>query len=261
MGTHPIFESDFDCLTEMSFQWVCVAVVLYIEIGISLLLCLPFISSKYWNALFKSGLAQKVADYSSGIFYVLLTILGLFCFDAYKDMKKYDLETDSLKTAEYNPGALNQMLMYKFRSQRNFYISGFALFLWVIIFRLTGLLKAKARATAEAEAARAQAKSASMTAELLLDQNAEREKKGEEAIEDETKELIADLKKRLESAQKKAQEEEKFAAKAKDDLDKKSAEVIAMKKQSENLAQEYDRLSGEFAKLQSESGAGDKKDE
>ena len=62
-------------------------------------------------------------------------------------------------------------------------------------------------------------------------------------------------------AQKKAQEEEKFAAKAKDDLDKKSAEVIAMKKQSENLAQEYDRLSGEFAKLQSESGAGDKKDE
>ena len=34
---------------------------------------------------------------------------------------------------------------------------------------------------------------------LSLDQNAEREKKGEEAIEDETKELIADLKKRLES--------------------------------------------------------------
>lgn len=34
-----------------------------------------------------------------------------------------------------------------------------------------------------------------------------------------------------------------------------------MKKQSESLANEYDRLTNEFSKLQNEQGAGDKKDE
>jgi hypothetical protein len=44
-------------------------------------------------------------------------------------------------------------------------------------------------------------------------------------------------------------------------LKQKDAELLAMKKQSESLANEYDRLTNEFSKLQNEQGAGDKKDE
>lgn len=241
----------------MSFQWQFVAAILYIEIAVALLLCVPFISSKWWSAFFKSGLAKAVASRSSTVFYVLGSILGLFFFDAWKDVKKYAHEIDTHE----HPAALNQHLMYKFRAQRNLYISGFALFLWIVISRLAGLLADKARVKAEAAAAKAQAQSASRTAELLIDEQKKKEEEGEEGRENETKELIADLKKRLESAQKRASEEEKFAAEATEKLKTKDAELVAMKKQSESLAVEYDRLTNEFSKMQNEQGAGDKKDE
>ena len=79
------------------------------------------------------------------------------------------------------------------------YLSGFALFLWIVISRLAGLLADKARVKAEAAAAKAQAESASRTAELLIDQQKEKEEKGEEGVEDDIKKEIADLKKRLEA--------------------------------------------------------------
>ena len=78
-------------------------------------------------------------------------------------------------------------------------LSGFALFLWIVISRLAGLLADKARVKAEAAAAKAQAESASRTAELLIDQQKEKEEKGEEGVEDDIKKEIADLKKRLEA--------------------------------------------------------------
>ena len=56
--------------------------------------------------------------FSSTVFYVLGSILGLFFFDAWKDVKKYAGDID---TSEH-PAALNQHLMYKFRAQRNLYI-------------------------------------------------------------------------------------------------------------------------------------------
>ena len=56
--------------------------------------------------------------FSSTVFYVLGSILGLFFFDAWKDVKKYAGEIDSTE----HPAALNQHLMYKFRAQRNLYI-------------------------------------------------------------------------------------------------------------------------------------------
>merc|ERR1712227_37398 len=257
MGTHPIFESDFDCLTEMSFQWQFVAVILYTEIAVSLLLCLPFISSKWWSAFFKSTLAKKAAEHGTTIFYILATILSLLFFDAYKDVAKYSKEDlDSVHDANQ----ANQFRMYMFRAQRNLYISGFALFLWIIISRLAGLLADKARVKAEAVAAKAQAASASKTAELLLDENQKREKEGKAGLDDEVKNEIADLKKRLESAQNRAKEEEKVAKEASDKYEKSQAELVAMKKQSEGLAREFDRVTEELAALQNAAGDGKKDD-
>ena len=49
-------------LSRMSFQWQFVAAILYVELGITLLLCLRPISSKWWSSLFKSGIAKKVSN-------------------------------------------------------------------------------------------------------------------------------------------------------------------------------------------------------
>jgi len=240
----------------MSFQWQFVAIILYTEIAVSLLLCLPFISSKWWSAFFKSSIARKAAEHGTTIFYILATILSLLFFDAYKDVAKYAKEDlDEVKDANQ----ANQFRMYMFRAQRNLYISGFALFLWIIISRLAGLLADKARVKAEAQAAKAQAESASKTAELLLDENQKREKEGKEGLDEEIKAEIADLKKRLEAAQNRARDEEKAAKEATDKFDKATKELVAMKKQSEGLAREFDRLTEECAQLQNQAGAGDAK--
>jgi len=242
----------------MSFQWQFVAAILYAEIAVSLLLCLPFISSKWWSAFFKSTLARKTAQHGTTIFYILATILALLFFDAYKDVSKYSKDDlDEVKDANQ----ANQFRMYMFRAQRNLYISGFALFLWIIISRLAGLLADKARVKAEAAAAKAQAISASKTAELLLDENQKREKDGKEGLDEQVKAEIADLKKRLESAQSRAITEEKAAKQATDALATSQAEVVAMKKQSQGLAREFDRLTEECAQLQNAAGGDGKKDD
>ena len=54
-----------------------------------------------------------------------------------------------------------QMHMRLFRAQRNFYISGFALFLCLVIRRLVALISTGATLEAEKEAAMKQATSAS----------------------------------------------------------------------------------------------------
>ncbi len=53
------------------------------------------------------------------------------------------------------------MHMRLFRAQRNFYISGFALFLCLVIKRMVALISSAATLEAEKEAAVKQAKSAS----------------------------------------------------------------------------------------------------
>lgn len=233
----------------MSFQWQFVAIVLYVEIVITILLCLRFISSKWWSAFFKSKLAKSVATNGSTVFYILCSILGLFFVDAFRDVRKYD-EKDTDKLTE--PHALNQMLMFKFRSQRNLYISGFALFLWIVNQRLASLIRDKAQSKAEAAAAKSQAESASRTAELLLDQNKEMEEKGKDELEDEMKEKLIKMEAKLNKALAAAQS-------ANEQLAQKEAECAAMKKQSQGLAREYDRVTGELAAVMNSQG--DKKDD
>lgn len=131
-------------------------------------------------------------------------------------------------------------LVKEFRAQRNFYISGTALFLWFVIKRLLALITNAAQLIAENSAAKSQAESASRTANALLDaqKNAKEETKSSKGAEITEAEFIQRLK---------AKEEEIDALQrsyrsAKVDLD-------AMKKQSESVAREYDNLLKEHAKL------------
>jgi len=57
---------------------------------------------------------------------------NLFLFtDAVREVKKYSAIQLNEKVANVNANAIDHIQMKLFRSQRNLYISGFSLFLWL----------------------------------------------------------------------------------------------------------------------------------
>nr|CAD7264885.1 unnamed protein product [Timema shepardi] len=176
-------------------------------------------------------------------FMVLLAVLVLFFLDAIREMKKYS--SSEVDNAHGHLDAEMQVNMRLFRAQRNFYISGFALFLSLVIRRLVILISTQATLLAQSEAAMRQAKSATTTAQSLLAQNQA------SVAQNDTNEAhdreITELKEKLAKAEKALV------------LEKKDKEAI--KSQAESVNAEYDRLSEEHRKLQAtvESAGGEPK--
>ncbi len=115
--------------------------------------------------------------------------------DAIREMRKYGDE-QSATDANHHASHLDaqmQVHMRLFRAQRNFYISGFALFLCLVIKRLVSLISSNATLDAEREAALRQADSASRAAETLMDSASSAEKEDKK---------VAELKQQLEEKDK-----------------------------------------------------------
>lgn len=74
-----------------------------------------------------------------------------------------------------------QHSMRLFRAQRNFYISGFAIFLTLVIKRLVSLITAQAQLLAQSEASLKQAQSATTAARSLMSQQTDDKKKDDKA--------------------------------------------------------------------------------
>ncbi|KAJ8933091.1 hypothetical protein NQ314_014219 [Rhamnusium bicolor] len=164
----------------MSLQWTLIAGFLYIEIAIVLLLVLPVASPRRWNSLFKSKFLQGLQRQAGIYFLILLAILVLFLLDAIREMRKYSnlgyCFLDILEAEEHGHAHLDREMqgsMRLFRAQRNFYISGFALFLSLVIRRLVILISAQATLQAQSEASMRQAQSATTAAKSLLAQRGE----------------------------------------------------------------------------------------
>ncbi|KAL3283114.1 hypothetical protein HHI36_006270 [Cryptolaemus montrouzieri] len=229
----------------MSLQWTLIAGFLYAEIAVVLLLVLPIGSPKRWNSLFKSKFLQGLKTQAGIYFLILLAILVLFCLDAVREMRKYSNLEDS-RDGHAHLDLEMQGSMRLFRAQRNFYISGFALFLSLVIRRLIMLICSQATLLAQAEASMKQAEGASAAAKkFLADQGNIKENASNEAHDEKIGVLeseIAELKEKLKAAEK---------------------DKSAVKSQADNLAKEYDRLAEEHSKLQKKVtiGSGDKKDE
>uniref|UniRef100_A0A8C5KCE5 B-cell receptor-associated protein n=1 Tax=Jaculus jaculus TaxID=51337 RepID=A0A8C5KCE5_JACJA len=248
----------------MSLQWTAVATFLYAEVFAVLLLCIPFISPKRWQKIFKSRLVQLVVSYGNTFFVVLIVILVLLLIDAVREIKKYDDVTEKVNL-QNNPGAMEHFHMKLFRAQRNLYIAGslfpclFSLLLFFFFFvnicsllrRLVTLISQQATLLASNEAFKKQAESASEAAKKYMEEN-DQLKKGaavngdkldvesaEVKLEEENRNLKADLKKLKDEL-----------ASIKKKLEKAENEALAMQKQSEGLTKEYDRLLEEHAKLQ-----------
>ncbi|XP_024879042.1 B-cell receptor-associated protein 31 [Temnothorax curvispinosus] len=229
----------------MSLQWTLIAGFLYIEVFLVLLLVLPVASPTRWQKLFKSRFLQSINNQASIYFVVLLGVLVLFLLDAIREMRKY---SGSMDHADHHHQLNLEMQenMRLFRAQRNFYISGFALFLSLVIRRLVILISTQASLLAQNEAAMRQAQSATTTARSLLSQRTTGESAQNDSNEAHDK-AVSELKNQIKELQAKNQELESNLTKEKKDKE-------AIKSQAESVTKEYDRLNEEHAKLVQSSG-------
>lgn len=138
-----------------------------------------------------------------------------------------------------------QHSMRLFRAQRNFYISGFSIFLSLVIRRLIILICQQASLIANSEASMRQAQSATTAARTLMSEKSDNKKTDGETKVDEEKAALKDQIKNLQ-----------------DELKREKKDKEALKSQSESLNREYDRLTDEFSKLQNKTAkaGGDKSD-
>ncbi|CAC5424503.1 unnamed protein product [Mytilus coruscus] len=223
--------------------WSGIAGYLYVEITIAAILMLPFLSAQRWQKIFRSNLIKKIESYSHIYFNVLIAILSLVFLESIREMRKYNdaLEEVDLKNNRETELAAQVKL---FRAQRNFYISGFALFMWFILKRLITQTSKQAHLEAECEASQKQAKQASAAAQRLLDQaDNTSNKKKEDGDTEEEKSLAQQLDKTKEDL-----------VKTKMDLKKAVSDLEAVRKQAEGTNREYDRLMKEHSKLQQTAG-------
>lgn len=219
----------------MSLVWTIIATFLYVEIAVVLLLVLPIASPQRWHRFFKSQFLAMIGRQANIYFVLLFGILVLFLLEAIREMRKYS-NHDATPGEHLNVELQHSMRL--FRAQRNFYISGFSIFLTLVIRRLVILISSQAQLLAQSEASMRQAQSATTAARSLLTQQKVDDKSAADAKKGDNKsdELIGELKQKILDLNK--------------ELERERKDKEAMKSQSTSLEKEYDRLTEEYSKLE-----------
>ncbi|XP_036432924.1 B-cell receptor-associated protein 29-like isoform X2 [Colossoma macropomum] len=237
--------------TEMTLQWTAVALFLYVEIGILVILCLPFISPQRWQKIFNLSIWNSIGHFWNKGFLAMIIILIVLFLDAVREVRKY---SGTQPSKEAVPSMYDHLHMKLFRAQRNLYISGFTLFLWLVMRRVIMLINQLAVANNTSKALHAQTEAANQAARKYMEDiellkqaftdNAEGEKSAQknELLRKEVQKLTEELKISDEA------------------LKKSKSEVEAMKEQTESLTKEYDRLLQEHQILQNQMESDNKKD-
>jgi len=220
----------------MSLQWISAAAFLYAEIAVGVLLCLDFVSNKRWQSIFTSRLLALIKQYGNFIFNsFVFFMLILFIESMHKVYKFSTIKFDVNLTN--NPQAEVQAHMKLFRAQRNLYITGFALFMLLVLRRLVLLISRQATLEASHAATLKQALGASEQSKKLLDEN-EKLTKGNRKETNAENEQKEDMESHIEILKKELKDSKNKLEKAEKDLD-------VMKSQSENLTKEYNRMADE----------------
>ncbi|EDW92761.1 B-cell receptor-associated protein 31 isoform X1 [Drosophila yakuba] len=228
----------------MSLVWTLIAGFLYAEIALVLLLILPVASPYRWNRFFKSKFLAMLGQQAHIYYPLILGLLVIFLLESIREMRKYSGLQES---NEVHLNVEMQHSMKMFRAQRNFYITGFAIFLLLVIRRLVNLICNQANLLAQSEASMKQAQSATAAARSLMDDK--KTEKAKEAGEDTT---LIELNKLRERVQELTSE-----------LNREKKDKEAVKSQAESINREYDRLTEEYSKLQKKitiGGGGNKDD-
>lgn len=219
-------------MNAMTLQWTLITTFLYAEIAIVILLLLPFISATVWRSLFKSRLFSAVTSYANYYFGIFMIVLILLFVDAVREVRNYSNALDKEEN-KITPNTETSLHMKLFRAQRNLYIAGFTVFLFLVLRRLVVLINCQATLLADREATRKQAESASAAAKKFMEDQDNKTNGAEITLSNKhlqgAKEEIAQLKEKLNHS---------------------LTDVEAMKQQSVSTSREYDRLVKEMALLQ-----------
>jgi len=241
----------------MTLQWLSAAAFLYTELAVGFLLCLGFISNARWNYLFKSRLLTLVKQYGNFYFSAFVMILFGLLIDSVYQMRRYSKIDTSQLDLRNNPQSEVQAHMKLFRAQRNCYISGFSLFMLIVIRRLVTLISRQANTDASLEAMSKQATGASEQCRKLMEEN-------EALTRGNRRQAAADTDQEDEEKMEREKElrqlkEELAQTKIAYDLGKK--DMSAMTTQVKGLHEEYDRLAEEHQTLMKkcENEQGDEK--
>ncbi|XP_067090959.1 B-cell receptor-associated protein 29-like [Osmerus mordax] len=154
----------------MTLQWTVVALFLYVEIALILLLCLPFVSAKRWRSVFNLSIWNWLSPYWNKCFFTMIIILIVLFLDALREVKKYSA-SEPMQDAKLNPNLFDHMHMKLFRAQRNLYISGFSLFLWLIMRRVVTLINQVASSADMEASLQVQTDSANQSAKKYQEDN------------------------------------------------------------------------------------------
>uniref|UniRef100_A0A1A8MUY7 Endoplasmic reticulum transmembrane protein n=2 Tax=Nothobranchius TaxID=28779 RepID=A0A1A8MUY7_9TELE len=238
----------------MTLQWTVVALFLYVEIGVIVILCLPFISARRWQIIFQLRIWSWMARFWNKVFLTMIVILVVLFLDAVREVRKYS-NKEVTPDAKLQPNIFDHLHMKLFRAQRNLYISGFSVFLWLVMKRMVTLINQLASACGTTVALQMQAEDANKTAENYMKDNEQLKQtlmagKGDKATA-EGMELLRQEAGRLKEELRTSKE----------GLKKSQLEADGMKKQMEGLAREYDRLLKEHQELQNHQDGGHKKDD
>lgn len=190
----------------MSIQWTFIAGYLYFEIAVVILMLLPIFSPRRWHQFFKSRLFYMFQQHAAMYFYVLLGVLGLFLFDAIREMRKYSHGTDA---AHVNLASEMKGSVKLFRAQRNFYITSFSIFLAFVIRRLVTMLIIQDELSIKAEKI---IKEAEATVKLAKTTVAESQLQAAEALD------VEEIKKQLENTERELNDEQKKVITLKDEV-------------------------------------------
>ncbi|KAI5091169.1 B-cell receptor-associated protein 29, partial [Silurus meridionalis] len=154
----------------MTLQWTAVASFLYMEIGVLLLLCLPFISPQRWQVIFKLNIWNRVEWLWKRVFLAMIIILIVLFLDAVREVRKYSGMQIS-KDSKMYPNMFDHVHLKLFRSQRNLYISGFALLLWLILQRVIMLINQLAVAANTNSSLHVQIEDANQAAKTYMEES------------------------------------------------------------------------------------------
>ncbi|XP_061750238.1 B-cell receptor-associated protein 29-like isoform X2 [Nerophis ophidion] len=205
--------------------------------------------SSIWRLVFRWGIWKLLSPYWSKCFFTMIMVLLVLFLDAAREVHKYS-SPESMHEAQVNANLLDHLHLKLFRAQRNLYISGFSLFLWLVTRRVVALLKQTAVAVENNAGLQAQTESAARAADRHQEDNRALKQAllaEDQAVAEENRQL------KLETQNLSTQ-----LKTAKEAVHKSRAEVQAMARQTRGFEKEYERLLKEHHGLQNLSDA-DKK--
>ncbi|NWU95549.1 BAP29 protein, partial [Upupa epops] len=199
-----------------------------------------------WQKIFMFPLWSKMAVFWNKMFLTIIVLLIVLFLDAVREVRKYSSIHVNEGAANVNANAFDHIQMKLFRSQRNLYLSGFSLFLWLVLRRTITLLTQLAKGMTSNAALETQVNDATEAAKKYMAENERLQEALNEKGTGKNKEAV-------EATEKLKKEVEHLKAelqKTSSALHKANMEVTTVKKHSEDLKKEYDNLMKEYERLQ-----------